>query len=146
VTLWRRGGYSYGTRRSDIRVELTRYAKRNAYPAHHFADARCTCGGKTFRLALDDTAGAAVRTCAACKRAHPIGDSADFLDDAELDDCECPCGKDIFEITAAVSLYRGSNDVRWLYLGCRCAACKLVAVYGDWKNEYDGYRALLAKI
>ncbi len=146
MTLRKRGGYTYGSRRADVRVEVTRYAKRNTYAAHRFAEAECECGGKAFRLALDDTAGAAVRTCAACAKVHPIGDSDEYLEEAELDECECPCGKDIFEITVGVSLYRGSEDVRWMYVGCRCVECKLVAVYGDWKNEYEGARELLAKI
>ncbi|WP_193378329.1 hypothetical protein [Schlesneria paludicola] len=30
-------------------------------------------------------------------------------------------------------------------LGFRCTACGLTAVYGDWKNEYNGYQELLAK-
>ncbi len=134
------------TRSSDVRKEITRYAKRNGYPAEHFADAVCKCEGRAFTLALDDTEGAAVRKCAKCKKKHPMGDSAEYLKGATLDDCECPCGKDIFEITAGVALYRDSDDVRWIYVGCRCVACGLAAVYGDWKNEYDGFRELLAKV
>ncbi len=146
MALTRRKGLCYGEGQADIRAELARYSKANAYVAHHFADAVCECGGRRFRLAVDDAEGAAVRTCADCNRSHPMGDSADYLEGASLEECECPCGKDAFEITAAVSLYRGSDDVRWIYLGCRCVACGLVAVYADWKNEYDGYRELLAKI
>jgi hypothetical protein len=132
--------------RSPTRSELERYARKNGYPAHHFADAVCTCGGRAFALDLDDTHGAAVRTCAACKQAHPIGDSADYLAEASLDECACPCGSEVFAITVAVSLYEDSEDVRWIYLACRCEACKLAAVYGDWKNEYTGYRDLLARV
>jgi hypothetical protein len=130
----------------DVRKEITRYAKKNGYPAEHFGEAVCKCGGRTFQLQLDDNAGAAVRKCAKCKKKHPIGDSAEYLDEAELDECECPCGKDLFEITAGVALYADSEDVRWIYLGCRCPACGLAAVYGDWKNEYEGFRELLAKL
>lgn len=35
-----------------------------------------------------------------------------------------------------------SDDVRWLYLGCR--SCGLVGCYADWKNEFNGYEKLLA--
>ena len=49
--------------------------------------------------------------------------------------CACPCGGEGFEITAGVSLYEGSEDVEWLYLGCRCPRCGLVAVFGDWATE-----------
>ena len=53
---------------------------------------------------------------------------------------------DHFEITVGVSLYHASQDVRWLYVGCRCPSCGVTGVYGDWKNEYLDYRELLAKV
>jgi hypothetical protein len=146
MALKKRGKYRYGDGQVDIRAEVLRYGEENAYPAHHFADSLCACGGKRFRLALDDTEGAAVRTCVGCGSEHPIGDSAEYLEDAELEECACPCGGEAFEITVGVSLYEGSEDVRWLYVGCRCPACGLTAVYGDWKNEFNGYRDLLARI
>src|SRR4051794_36093357 len=102
MALERRGESRYGTAQADIREELTRYAKLNEYPAHHFADAACACGGRTFQLALDDDEGAAVRTCALCKAAHPIGDSEEYLADASLEECACPCGVEELEITVAV--------------------------------------------
>ena len=146
MALKKRGKYRYGDSQADIRVELLRYSKTNDYLAHHFADATCQCGSKLFRLALDDDAGAAIRTCAGCKTEHPIGDSAEFLEEAELDECACPCGGEEFEITVGVSLYEDSEDVRWFYLGCRCAKCGLTAVYGDWKNEFNGSQELLSRV
>jgi hypothetical protein len=146
MALKKRGRYRYGDSQADIRAELVRYGKANAYPAQHFADATCGCGGRLFRLALDEDAGAAVRVCVGCQAEHPIGDSDEFLGEAELGECACPCGGEQFEITAGVSLYEGSEDVRWLYLGCRCPRCGLTAVYGDWKNEFNGFRELLARV
>ncbi|MBX7105545.1 MAG: hypothetical protein K1X57_15790 [Gemmataceae bacterium] len=147
MALRKRGEWRYGDTQADIRAEVVRYSKENGYIAEHFADAVCACGGKVFRLFLDDTAGVAGRVCLACDaEAHPIGDSAEFMDEAEVQDAACPCGKEAFEITVGVSLYDDSEDVRWLYLGCRCPACGLTAVYGDWKNEFNGYRELLARV
>jgi hypothetical protein len=146
MALKKRGEYSYGDTQTDIREELLSYSKANAYVAEHFADAVCKCGGKLFRLELDDNEGAAIRICVACKAEHPIGDSDEFLDEAELSECACPCGHEEFEITVGVSLYEGSEDVKWLYLGCRCPNCGLTATYGDWKNEYIGYKGLLARV
>jgi hypothetical protein len=146
VALKKRGKYHYGDGQADIPAEVLRYGNENAYPAHHFAACLCGCGGKLFRLALDDTEGAAVRTCAECDSKQPIGDSDEYLENAELEECACPCGGEAFEITVGVSLYEGSEDVRWLYVGCRCPACGLTAVYGDWKNEFNGYRDLLARV
>ena len=146
MALQKRGKYYYGDSQGDIRQEITRYSTANAYVADHFADAVCRCGGKSFRLLLDDNQGAAVRICVVCSNEHPIGDSDEFLAEAELDECACPCGGERFEITVGVSLYDDSEDVRWLYIGCRCPACGLVACYGDWKNEYEGYKELLDQV
>jgi hypothetical protein len=146
MALRKRGKYRYGDCQADIRDELVRYSKGVTYRAEHFADARCDCGGALFRLQIDDTEGAAVRACVACAQEHPIGDSAEYLEDADLEECACPCGAEVFEITAGVALYAGSEDVRWFYVGCRCPSCGLAACYGDWKNEYNGYRELLRRV
>jgi hypothetical protein len=146
MALQKRGEYDYGDSQSDIREEITRYSKANKYGANDFADAECSCGGKSFRLLLDDAEGAAIRICSACSGEHPIGDSEEYLAGAALEECACPCGSEQFEITVGVSLYDGSEDVRWLYLGCRCVRCGMVAVYGDWKNEFPGYHELLGRV
>jgi hypothetical protein len=146
MTLTMRGKHSYGTDQADICSEISRYSSANGYLAEYFASASCACGCSTFSLMLDDNEGAAVRKCSSCHTKHPIGDSEDYLDDAELEECACPCGAELFEITVGVSLYTDSEDVRWLYLGCRCPNCGLTAVYGDWKNEFNGFRALLDKV
>jgi hypothetical protein len=146
MALRKRGKWRYGESQADIRAEILRYSKGVTYLAHQYADAVCQCGGKVFRLFLDDTQGLAERVCVTCEDEHPIGDSDEFTEGAEPDECACPCGGEEFEITVGVSLYDDSEDVRWLYLGCRCPACRLTAVYGDWKNEYTGYRELLARV
>jgi hypothetical protein len=145
MALRRKGKFTYGDSQLDIREVLSGYSDRN-YPAEHYRDAVCSCGGKVFRLLLDDVEGAAVRICKACGDEHPIGDSADYIEEATLGECECPCGSGLFEITAGVALYEGSEDVKWLYLGCRCLGCGLTACYGDWKNEYIGYQEFLSRI
>jgi len=139
-------GFSYGDAQSDIREYLIYYSAANDYTASHFADAVCVCGGKTFRIAIDDDEGAAVRLCTTCNHAHAIGDSSEYLDGANLGACQCPCGSEIFEVTVGVSLYDDSEDVKWLYIGLRCISCTLTGCYGDWKNEYIGYKKLLQKV
>ncbi|MEO2088597.1 MAG: hypothetical protein ABGY75_03745 [Gemmataceae bacterium] len=147
MALRKRGKWRYGDSQSDIRTEIARYSKQTGYPADHFADAVCGCGGRVFALYLDDDAGVASRVCVACGgEPHFIGDSGEYADEADGEECGCPCGEEAFEITVGVSLYEGSEDVRWLYVGCRCPACGLTAVYGDWKNEFNGYRELLARV
>lgn len=144
--LTKKGTSYYGESQADLRDEITRYSKLNGHPAQHFADAICMCGGRKFRLSLDENEGAAVRRCVSCSAEHPIGDSEEYLEDAELEDCGCPCGNDDLEITAGVALYDESNDIRWLNVGCRCPECSLMAVYGDWKNEFLGFQTLLNQV
>lgn len=146
MALVKRGEHWYGDDHVDLREEIARFANLNGYPAEHFADARCSCGGSTFRLAVDDNQGAAVRVCMGCADEHAMGDSAEYLDDAELETCSCVCESEALELSVGVSLYAGSADVRWLYLGCRCTDCGLVGVYADWKNEYTGYQQLLRQV
>ena len=144
--LTKRGKSYFGESQAYIREEVLRYSKLNGYSAQHFADAACECGSRLFRLLLDENEGAAVRRCPTCQNEHAIGDSAEYLKEAELEECGCPCGNDDLEITVGVSLYDSSEDVRWLYVGCRCPQCGLTAVYGDWKNEFNGYQSLLKKV
>ena len=146
MALEKHGQHWFGKGHADIHGEITRYAGLNGYPAEHFADAVCQCGGRHFGLSLDDDAGAAVRRCAGCNTDHAIGDSSEYLAEAQLEECSCPCGHEMFEIAAGVALYDASQAVRWLYLGCRCTRCGLIAVYGDWKNECEDVRSLLAKV
>jgi hypothetical protein len=146
MALRKRGKYRYGDTQADTRAEVLRYSRENGYVARHFADAVCACGGRVFSVLLDDDEGAAARECVACKHQHPIGDSEEYLDEADLGQCACPCGGEAFEVTAGVALYEGSDDVRWFYLGFRCPSCGLTAVYGDWKSESGNYRELLARV
>ncbi len=129
-----------------LRLAIAEYSRANGYVAEHFADAVCACGARQFMVRLDDAAGVAIRTCTSCGQEHPIGDSGDYLDEAELDEAACPCGNEQFEVTVGVSLYAGGEDVRWLYLGCSCPNCGLAAVYGDWKNEFEDYQELLRRV
>ena len=129
----------------DVRAELLGYSRANAYPIDYFAHAVCGCGGQKFQVALDDAAGVAVRYCAQRGHDHPIGDSAEFLDDPDvaLESCCCRYDGQLFEITIGVHLYRESDDVRWVSLGQRCVSCGLAGCYGDWKNESESYREFL---
>lgn len=146
MALYQRGRKYFGDSQVDIRGEIHRYSQLNEYVAQYFADAICACGSRTFRLALDDNEGVAIRICFECNSEHAMGDSEDYLDDATPEERACPCGSEAFEITLGVALYDDSADVRWLYVGCRCPKCGQTAVYGDWKNEFIGYQALLKRV
>lgn len=145
MALRKTGKYHYGDDCPDIQDELRDYSDYR-YPATHFANVSCSCGATIFHVQLDDEVGAAIRICQTCGREHAIADSAEYLAEATLEECECPCDGVLFEMSVGVALYVKSADVRWLYLGLRCVRCGLVACYGDWKNEYIGYEDLLQRV
>lgn len=149
MTLEKRGKYWFGDNHEDIRTELFRYSHLNGYPIDDFADVRCQCGHDEFYFFTDDDEGVAFRQCAKCNQEHFMGDSAEFAEDAETGQHDCLCEGNIFQITAGVHRYRNQddsrpNDVRWLYLGCRCIQCGIVGCFADWKNQFNSYEALLA--
>ena len=80
MALKKRGGNFFSDRQSDISEVLIKYSQEG-YIAEHFQDAICSCGHREFRLFVDDNEGAAVRICASCEKEHPIGDSAEYLED-----------------------------------------------------------------
>lgn len=146
MALRKRGKWWYGDSHADIRDELIRQGELNEYVPTQFVDPKCKCGSTLFQLLVDNEQGAAVRVCAKCETKHAMGDSDEYLKDATLEQATCVCGKTEFELTVGVSLYDDSNDVRWLYIGCRCPACSLTGCYGDWKNEFIGYKKLLKRM
>ncbi len=148
MSISKNGEAYFGTCQKDIREELSRYAKLTGYEIHHFKDVVCVCGGSTFTLHIDDDECVAGRTCLSCGVQHVMLDGEDYLEDAELYHAICACESEPFEITVGVNLYSGdkglSNDVRWLYIGCRCPKCDQVGCYADWKNEFNGFEKLLS--
>lgn len=151
MTLRTEGEFAHGDNHQDLRSELSRFSEGNEYPIDSFADVRCDCGCDEFRLLTDEAAGVAIRHCTGCDQDYLMGDSAEYLEDAELGQHECLCDADVFQITAGVHRYREqdgtlSNDVRWLYIGCRCVACGMLGCYADWKSEFTGYEDLLARM
>ena len=147
MTLTQKQGYWYGENHADIEAELARYSKKNGYEINHFKNAICKCGNDGFNIVMNDDEGVAARICTKCNSEHGIGDSDDFIDEVDsVWESECICGEKIFKVTAGVSLYQNSEDVRWFYLGLLCTKCMCVGCYGDWKNEYIGYKELLKRI
>lgn len=146
MPLHHRDDQTFADSQQDIPTALVEYSKTKGYLAEKFADAVCECGNRTFELHVDETQGVGGRICVACEHQHVMGDGEEYLEDAELEICECICGAPALEITVGVALYADSEDVRWFYIGGRCPDCGLTGCYADWKNEYPHYQELLANI
>lgn len=146
MSIIKKGSYYYGEDHGDLTEELIRYSKNN-YGIEHTANSTCKCANDTFNVLLNEGKGVAARICTKCDSEHGIGDSDKYMDDAEeVDEMECVCGSKEFKVTSGVALYDESEDVRWFYLGLLCLKCGCMGCYGDWKNEFIGYKGLLANV
>ena len=138
-----RENYARARDREGLRQEMQRYSENNVYAIQQCIDHTCACGASLFLLAVDDSEGVAETACIACKALKPVADSGEFAEDASLEQCECVCGGDVFEVTVGVALYAESDDVRWIYVGARCVKCDIAGVYCDWKCDGGNYRTML---
>ena len=109
------------------------------YPIDVVRECICrSCAGRSFEVQVTSSGDAVRRTCLACGARDFIADSADYWDDAEDAEyfCACPCGEEDFAGAVGFSLREDGQDVRWIYLGLRCLACGVLALYADWKISY----------
>jgi hypothetical protein len=119
-------------------VELAEHVRSitdEAYPARVVLQSTCACRGTLFHVKADEAEGCAQRTCVACGTAAFIGDSDEYWADAEPASVLCDCGGDAFEVAVGFS-FRSDEEVRWIIVGVRCAACGAVSSPVDWKIDY----------
>src|SRR5262249_50125058 len=135
MTVDKTGEWWHGSSPQDIEEYLREFTAQ-AYPIHEFRLARCTCGSEVFRLEADDGEGVARRTCVRCANSHFMCDSEEYSEDAELEQCVCPCEGDEMNVGVGFALYPDDKEVKWLYVGCRCARCGVLGCYADWKIAY----------
>jgi len=139
----RSGDFWRGATAADLEEYLRAHAGGRARAA--VARARCACGGERFGLAVDDHDDCAARTCAGCGAAHAMLDSAARWDDAQPEECQCPCGADVFEAAVGFAPADGGSAIR-ATLGLRCVACGVLGVYADWTIAGAATAELLARV
>lgn len=130
------GEWWTGDEPDDISEYLRAYSS-DGYPVQRVVHARCeTCDGQTFAVRVDDEEGCAERTCASCAATTTLMlDSADFVEDADLEDAACPCGGEVFNVAVGFAL-RVDDEVRWVYIGLRCVADGILGCNAEWKIDY----------
>jgi hypothetical protein len=137
------GDFWRGTDSADVDTYLAAFTA-DGYPATTVVHAVCAaCGGDRFQVRLDDDEGCAERTCAACGARSWLLDSAEYEEDADLEEAACPCGEEIFELAVGFAYYDGGEDVRWVYVGLRCVADGTLGCFADWKIDYSPTSHLL---
>jgi hypothetical protein len=144
VSVDKTGKWWVGDQPNDIREFLEAYAS-DGYKIGEFRMSRCECGSERFLLWADDNEGCAERQCESCKRHDFICDSEEYWEDAKPEEwkcIECESNAKVCNVGVGFSLYE-DGEVRWLYIGVRCATCGILGCFAGWKVAYTPSRQLL---
>lgn len=142
------GQWWVGSQPGDIGGFLKAYASPG-YAVDEFRLSFCNCGCDTFNLWADDDDGCARRECLSCRKATFICDSEEYWGEAAPVKWSCiECGEqaEACNIGVGFSLYADDGEIRWLYLGVRCALCGILGCFAGWKIAYAPSRHLLEQI
>jgi hypothetical protein len=138
----RTGKWWVGDHPNDIREFLEAYSS-DGYRVHEFRPSKCECGSERFLLRADDDEGCAQRQCETCGRKQFICDSEEYWADAKPEQWTCvECKANACNVGVGFSLYE-DGQIRWLYVGERCAACGVLGCFAGWKIAYAPSRQLL---
>ena len=142
----RSGDWWVGDGAIDIHEYLLAYSAA-IYKVQHFRLARCECGSEEFGLEFSDAEGVVRRTCAQCGEAHFICDSEMFWRDADIEVFQCPiCKSSTANVGVGFSLDEEEADIRWIYVGVRCAGCGVLGCVAGWKVGYGPSLHLMGKV
>ena len=138
------GKWWIGSEPSDIGRFLEAYSSDGDCKIHEFRLSRCQCGSVEFALTADDDEGVAQRICTKCKSAHFICDSEEFWNDSSPEKWICiECKSDHTNVGVGFSLYPDDHEIKWIYVGCRCAMCGILGCFAGWKVAYTPSRHLI---
>jgi hypothetical protein len=134
-----------GTTSEDIKEYLEAYSN-DGYKVSEFRLAKCDCGCDAFKLLADDNEGCAKRTCASCSKEKFVCDSEEYWPTASPEQWKCiECASTSANVGVGFSLYE-DGEVRWLYIGERCANCGILGCFAGWKVAYSPSKQLLAQV
>jgi hypothetical protein len=134
-----------GTSAEDIKEYLEAYSADN-YKASVFRLATCSCSHDAFHLLADDDEGCAKRICTSCGREQFICDSDEYWTAASPEEWKCiECGSTKTNIGVGFSLYE-DGEIRWLYVGVRCATCGILGCFAGWKIAYSPSKHLFNEV
>jgi len=95
------------------------------------------CSSDIFTFKADSFEGAIEVTCIACKEKRLLLDSEEHWDECEPEEASCPkCKESQFNVAIGF-VHRESGEVKWVYIGNRCAKCGVLGSCGDWKINYS---------
>jgi hypothetical protein len=139
------GKWWIGTSPNDVKEFLDAYSAES-YSIAEFRPAKCRCGSDVFGLFADDDEGCAKRACALCGKEEFICDSGEYWADASPEEWNCiECGSADANVGVGFSLYE-DGEIRWLYIGQRCATCGVLGCFAGWKVGYSPSRQLFDQV
>ena len=97
----------------------------------------CGCGGDTFTIKCDRDESVIGVKCESCGAEKLLADSAEYWDDADPEDFECPLCQNRVYNTRVGFRRRKNGSVKWVYIGTRCTQCKALGSPLDWKIDYE---------
>ncbi|MEV6305336.1 hypothetical protein AB0M02_38390 [Actinoplanes sp. NPDC051861] len=135
--LWR------GETFDDLAAYIRHFAA-GGYPVDTVVESRCaSCDGRAFVLEIDEDENTR-RVCRTCDTTTFIGDSADYWDEDDYDNCACPCGGEEFAVAVGFAL-TDDGEVYWMSVGLRCLTDGTLGVYAETKIDYLPSRHLLTQ-
>ncbi len=138
----RSGDHWRGENFDDLAAYI-RLFEAGGYDVEHVREHSCPeCRGTSFRVLIDDEQGCAFTICHQCQAEAAIADSADQLDDAELEECACPCGAETFAVATGFAMF-DATEIRHISVGLRCLTDGTLGVYTDWQIDYSPSAHLL---
>ena len=139
------GKWWIGSKAADIAEYLREYTADD-YPVEDVRLTKCMCGSEVFHISVDRDEGAARRRCVKCQTENFICDAEEYWAEAEPESYTCvECKSQSANIGAGFALYE-DGEVRWLYLGVRCAVCGVLGCIADWRVGYAPSRHLLEQV
>lgn len=129
------GEWWRGTEFADI-VTYLKALEPGGYPVDRVIEARCACGGRSFRLNLNRDDELAQTECAECGVVTFVADSEEHWDPAEVERLVCSCESGLYEVGLGLCI-RNNEWVRWGSLGARCVACGILGSPVDWKSDLE---------
>lgn len=141
----RSGKWWKGNSPEDIFVYLDQLFA-DSYPIHEHRLAVCPCGSEVFSLCWIPDEGAVKRICGQCGTKHFVCDSEENWDGRPKKFKCIECKSDKTNLGVAFSLYENRNAIRWIYTGCRCTNCGVLASFADWKIACEPSIHLLSQV
>jgi hypothetical protein len=146
MTIDTSGQWWTGTTPEDLR-EYLRVLSGDSYPVGEFRLSQCTCGGKVFHLHVEQGEGVARRTCVECGHKHWIADSSENYEKGmRLKKFRCiTCKSHSSNVAVGFSLLADKSEIKWVFVGNRCAECGTLGSMVDWSIGYAPSLQLLSE-